>query len=101
VARCAQPAVTELLEVARLERRPHRGQVAAEPRAEHRKIRLVAESKRRLVEQLDLLHAELLDQLVEVPLRRRRAEHADAAQGLAKLHAGLGASLAAELDDLP
>ena len=73
----AEAAAAELLELARLERGPHRAELLAELRPEHGQVRLDAQL-RVDVPELDLLHAQLLGDLVGVRGGERRALDDDA-----------------------
>ena len=94
-------APVRLLELARLERRAHRAELLAELRPEHGQVRLHAELGRLDVAELDLLHAQLLADLVHMPLRERRALDDEPAQRLAQRKLRARARLAAEIDDTP
>ena len=77
VAGGAEAAAAELLELARLQRLLHRAQLLAEPRPEHRQVRLHAQLRIDAVEH-DVLDAHLVGDLVRVrartaPRPRRRA----------------------------
>ena len=85
VAEDAEAAALELLELARGERGPHRAELLAELRAEHRQMRLHVQLRRLDVAELDLLHAQLLAQLVGVARRERRALDDEPPQRLAQL----------------
>src|SRR5581483_2282687 len=75
----------QLLELVRLERRPHLAEPRPELRAEHGEVRLVGEADGRAVEEHDLLHAQLLLDLLEVRARGGRSEDGRAAQRLPEL----------------
>ena len=64
-----EAAAVELLELAAPERFAHVAQRRAELRAEQRQIRLHVELARLDIAELDLLHAQLLGDLVHVRLR--------------------------------
>ena len=98
VAGDANAAVLELLEVARLERGPHRAQLLPELRAEQRKVRLDTELARLDVPEGDLAHAELVRDLVRVALRARCALDDERAQRLPELQPRGRARLPSELD---
>ena len=68
-----KPPSVELLELARGERGPDRAELLAELRAEHRQVRLHVQLGRLDVAELDLLHAQLVAQLVRVTRGERRA----------------------------
>ena len=87
VAGGAKAAALELLERARLQRGAHRAELLAELRPEHRQVRLDAQLGIDRAE-LDLLHAQLLGDLVGVRGGERRALDDDPAQRLAQLEAG-------------
>ncbi len=93
-----EPAAAEILEVSRLERGPHRAELLAELRPEHGKVRLDAQLGVDVPE-LDLLHPQLLRDLVGVGGGERRAFDDDPAQRLAQLQSGRRARLVAERDD--
>ena len=96
----ADPAVAELLELARLQRRPHVAQARAELRPEHAQVRLVAEADGRPVEELDLLDAQLLLDLVErAPAAASAPRTTPGAAAGAASRPPRRARLPAELDD--
>ena len=80
-----EAAAAELLELPALQRLAHLAQLRAELRPEHGQVRLHAQLRRLDVAELDLLHAQLLGDLVGVALgaasrpRRRAAAAAGAA----------------------
>ena len=94
----AEAPVAELLELARLKRRAHRAELLAELRPEDGQVRLHAQL-RVDVPELDLLHPQLLGDLVGVGGGEGRTLDDDPAQRLPQLEARRGARLVAERDD--
>ena len=66
-----EAAVRQLFELAALQALPHLTERRAELRAEHRQIRLDAQLRRLDIAELDLLHAQLLRDLVDMPACER------------------------------
>src|SRR5918996_2271387 len=100
VARRAYASTLERLEVACLEGLLDVAQRPAELRAEQPQVRLVVEAHGGLIEDLDLLHAELLLQLLHVLAGVARAVDGEAAERLAQPQARFRPRLPPELDDL-
>ncbi len=81
-----EPAAVELLELAALQPLAHVAKRGAELRPEHRQVRLHAQLGRLDLAELDLLDAQLVGDLVGVPVRDvRRARDDEAPQRLAQL----------------
>ena len=95
----AEAAAVELLELARGERRPDRAELLAEPRAEHRQVRLHAQLGGLDVAEHDLLHPQLLAISSAWPSASGAPSTTRRPQRLAELQLAAGARLAAELDD--
>ena len=92
-------AAVHLLEVTRLERRAHRAELPSELGPEQGKVRLHAQLGRLDVTELDLLHAQLLADLVRVRLGERGALYHEPAQGLSQRKLRARARLPAQVDD--
>ena len=99
MAEDAEAAAVRLLELARGERGADCAELLAELRAEHRQVRLHVELRRLDIAELDLLDAQLLAQLVDVPGCERRALDDEPAERLPRLQLRGRASLVAEPDD--
>ena len=95
----AEAAVGQLLELARFERGPHRAELLAELRPEHRQVRLHPQLGRLHLAELDLLDAQLVADLVDMPAHQRRPLDDEPAQRLPQLEPGRGPRLPAEVDD--
>ena len=75
VTRGAEAAATQLLELACLERRPYRDQLGAKLWPEQAEVGLHSELARLDRTEDDLLHAELLEDLIQMSLRERSPFH--------------------------
>src|SRR5690349_2147514 len=100
VAGRAEASVRELLELARRERLPHGAELLAELRAEHRQVRLHAQLDRLDGAELDVLHAQLVRDLLAVPVEGRTLDD-ESPQRLPQLDPRARARLPAELHDAP
>src|SRR5207245_2072470 len=85
VARRAKAPVAELLELARLQRGAHSAERLAELRPENRQVRLDDQLGCLDLTELDLLHAQLIGELVRLRANAVGTVHDEAPQRLAQL----------------